>query len=239
MTLRVVGAGLGRTGTASLQIALEHLGFGPCYHMKELLMDPSRAPLWVSAAEGNPDWEQVFHGYASTVDYPGCSFWRELMGVYPEAKLLLSVRDPDQWFDSTQGTIFGDQTTAMITGTPVQRLFDQTVWKDFGGHIHDRPFMVEYFKRHNAEVQRSVPADRLLVYEVTQGWEPLCRFLAVPVPDMPFPRINTREDWSRRHASGDRTPTGGSAVPGGAPTLEEVRRMLKEQPRGGSGSSGS
>jgi hypothetical protein len=225
VALRLIGAGLGRTGTLSLKGALERLGLGPCYHMSELLVDPSRAPLWVAAAEGQPRWEEIFNGYAATVDYPGCSFWRELARAYPEAKVLLSVRDPDKWFESTQETIFADSMSGMLTGSPLRRFFETTVWKHFGERIHDRAFMVEYFKSHSAAVQQEISAERLLVYDVAQGWEPLCGFLGVPVPDVPFPRVNTREEHLRLQAM----LRGGD----GAPNLEEVRRILQERHRKG------
>jgi hypothetical protein len=134
------------------------------------------------------------------VDYPGCTFWRQLAQAYPTAKVLLSVRDPDKWFDSTQATIFSDHMTAPLLNSPLKDFFDKTVWKDFGDRIHDREFMVAAFKRHNAEVERAIPKERLLVYEVSQGWEPLCRFLDVPVPDGPFPRVNSTEEHQQMRA---------------------------------------
>src|SRR5262245_22761171 len=98
MALKVVGAGLGRTGTLSLKLALEQIGFGPCYHMVEVMMRPeTAAPLWIKAADGNPDWEAIFNGYAASVDYPGCAFWQQLADFYPDAKVILTVRDPEQW----------------------------------------------------------------------------------------------------------------------------------------------
>jgi Sulfotransferase domain len=221
MTLRLIGAGLGRTGTASLKIALERIGFGPCYHMSELMMDPSRAPLWVRAAEGHPDWSAVFDGYASSVDYPGCTFWRELLEVYPDAKVLLSVRDPDKWFESTQATIFSAGMMGMLAASPLRTFIEQTVLKDFGERIHDRAFMVEYFRRHSAEVQAAVPRDRLLVYDVVQGWEPLCQFLQLPVPHAPFPRVNTREEHQRLQ----------EMLRSGPPDLENIRAALKDRVR--------
>jgi hypothetical protein len=226
MTLRLIGAGLGRTGTASLKMALEHIGFGPCYHMSELLIDPSRAPLWEAAADGKADWESVFRGYVATVDYPGCAFWRELAQRYPTSKVLLSVRDPDKWFESTQETIFSPPMTGMITGSPLKSFFEKTVLRAFGERIHERAFMVDYFKCHSAEVRAAIPGERLLVHEVGQGWEPLCEFLGVPVPDTPFPRINTREEHQRLQAllrSG----------PGGQAGFEEIRRRLKERTQKG------
>src|SRR5437870_2958107 len=106
MALKVIGAGLGRTGTLSLKLALEELGFGPCHHMAEVMLHLESVPLWIQAADGNPDWEAIYKGYAATVDYPGCFFWRELEKFYPDAKIILTVRDPEQWFESTQATIF-------------------------------------------------------------------------------------------------------------------------------------
>lgn len=225
MALRLIGAGLGRTGTLSLKVALERLGFGPCYHMSELLVDPSRAQLWVAAAEGQPTWEEIFKGYAATVDYPGCTFWRELSHAYPAAKVLLSVRDPDKWFESTQETIFADSMSAMLKGSPLRSFFETTVWKHFGERIHDRAFMVDSFKSHSAAVQKEIAPERLLVYDVAQGWEPLCGFLGVPVPDMPFPRVNTREEHQRLQAM--------LRGAGGEANLEKVRGILQERHRKG------
>jgi len=196
MALKVIGAGLGRTGTLSLKMALEQLGIGPCYHMVEVMMHPEAAALWIGAANGKPDWDAIFHGYAATVDYPGCSFWRELSAFYPDAKVLLSLRDPDQWFESTQATIFSAQAMEMIGRSPMKPFLEKTVWNEFGDRIHDRDFMVDAFRRHNAAVQQAIPKERLLVYEPGQGWEPICEFLGVPVPASPFPHANSREEMA-------------------------------------------
>jgi hypothetical protein len=198
MTLQVIGVGLGRTGTLSLKLALERLGLGPCYHMAELMMNPERTPLWIAAADGKPDWDAVFAGYSSTTDYPACLYWRELAAKYPEAKLILTKRDKDKWFESTQATIFSEPMTARITGTPVEPFFQKTIWKNLGPHIHDRAFMTSYFDKHNAAVEAGAAKKRLLVYDVAQGWEPLCKFLGVPVPDSPFPKVNSREEMQAR-----------------------------------------
>src|SRR5262245_22285156 len=200
MSLRLIGAGLGRTGTLSLKLALERLGLAPCYHMAELFMNPTHAALWVRAADGTPDWNALLGQYAATVDYPGCMFWGDLAQAYPSAKVLLSVRDPDKWFDSTQATIFSEHMQAPLRGSPLHEFFAKTVWKDYGDRIHDRDFMVATFKAHNADVERAIPKERLLVYEVSQGWEPLCRFLNVPVPDEPFPRVNSTEEHQQMRA---------------------------------------
>ncbi len=200
MGLKLVGAGLGRTGTLSIKLALEQLGFGPCYHMAELFMHPTHAALWADAADGHAEWEAIFGAYASTVDYPGCTFWRDLVRLYPDAKVLLSVRDARSWFDSTQETIFSERSTRSLQDSPLKAFFDKTVWQGFRERIHDREFMIDYFTRHNAEVERTIPPERLLVYEAAQGWEPLCAFLGVPVPDKPFPRVNSREQYAKAHA---------------------------------------
>lgn len=209
MSLKIIGAGLGRTGTLSLKLALEQIGFGPCYHMVEVMLHPEATGLWINAADGNPDWEAIFKGYAATVDYPGCGFWRQLADFYPDAKLLLTVRDPEDWFESTQATIFSPESVKRLGATPMASFIQKTAWRAFGDRIHDRQFMVDHFKRHNEEVQRSIPANRLLVYEVKQGWEPVCRFLNVPVPSTPFPRRNSREEMSAMMAS-HRTEGGGA-----------------------------
>ncbi|HEY6455538.1 MAG TPA: sulfotransferase [Steroidobacteraceae bacterium] len=224
MPLEVIGAGLGRTGTVSLKLALEQLGFGPCYHMTELLMHPDHAAGWVRAADGHPDWEGIFSGYAATVDYPGCSFWRELARRYPSAKVLLSVRDPDQWFESTQATIFSDASSATLNASPLRGFFEKTVWRDLSDRVHDRAFMVELFRRHNAEVERTIPKERLLVYNVTQGWTPLCNFLGAPIPDNPFPCTNSRDEYAARSAA--RAKAAASTI---AEWGEEIRAHLNRQ----------
>jgi hypothetical protein len=199
MSLQVIGAGLGRTGTLSLKLALEQLGLGPCYHMAELMMNPERAPLWIAAADGKPDWDAIFAGYSSTTDYPACIYWRELAQKYPDAKLILTKRDKEKWFESTQATIFSEGMSARIRGTPIEKFFEKTVWKGVGfERLHDREAMISYFEKHNAAVEAGVAKKRLLVYDVAQGWEPLCQFLGVAVPDAPFPKVNTREEMQAR-----------------------------------------
>jgi hypothetical protein len=221
MPLQVIGAGLGRTGTMSLKIALEQLGFRGCYHMSEVIANPAYTGGWIEAADGRPDWERVFAGYAATVDYPACTFWRELAAAYPAAKVVLSVRDPDHWFESTQATIFSAAMSSRLAASPAREFFEKTVWRDFGERIGDREFMTAAFERHNAEVQRSIPSDRLLVYEVAQGWEPLCEFLEAPVPSVPFPRVNSREEMAAMLASVDES---------NAPmSLEQMSAVVRER----------
>jgi hypothetical protein len=201
MTLKVIGAGYPRTGTSSLKLALEQLGFGRCHHMREVIMDLPSARLWVEAADGHPDWERIFEGYQSCTDAPGCSFWRELADLYPDAKVLLSVRDPEQWFESTQATVFSDEMLGRQMGTPMAEFFSKIVTREFGEHIHDREFMLAQFERRTQEVIAAIPVPRLLVYDVKEGWEPLCAWLGVPVPEGAFPHTNTREEMLQLRAA--------------------------------------
>jgi len=204
MALDVVGAGLGRTGTKSLQTALNMLGLGPCHHMVEVFAHPESVALWIAAGAGRPDWDAIFKDYRSMVDYPGAAYWRELADHYPGARVLLSVRDPDQWFDSTQATIFapgGGVDRAMAdTDNPLAAFFRSFSGR-FNANIHDRATMTDYFRRHNEEVKATIPPERLLVYEVGSGWEPLCAFFGVPVPAEPYPSENSRGEFIARVAS--------------------------------------
>lgn len=195
MALKVIGAGLGRTATFTMKFALEHIGLGPCLHMSEVFAGARRnVPLWTNVAAGKPDWETVFDGFQSTTDYPACSFWRELADYYPEAKVLLTVRDADSWFDSVNETIFSERMQGSLRGTPQERMMQGTVYAPFGDKIGDRAFMTDWFERRNQEVIDTIPAERLLVFHPKQGWEPLCEFLGVPVPPEPFPRVNSRDE---------------------------------------------
>jgi hypothetical protein len=215
MTLHIIGAGFGRTGTLSLKAALEELGFGPCYHMIELFGHPEHISLWEAARRGEPvDWEMLFEGYRSTVDWPGCTFYKELLRTYPDAKVLLTVRDPGAWHDSVARTIYASSATKTsapsrlraitnrFVSSPVKATMamnDQLVWKQtFGGAFEDRNHAIEVFNRHNEEVTQHVPADQLLVYQVQDGWEPLCEFLGVDVPqDRPFPHLNDTKTFRK------------------------------------------
>ena len=191
MPLDVIGAGLGRTGTLSLKLALEQLGFGPCYHMMEVRAVPERLEHWNRVAAGEPvDWEEVFRGFRATVDWPACNYWRELMARYPSAKVILSQRDADGWFRSTQATIFSDQVQSQAPPSVVKILTDLV-----GTDLKDRERCIAAYERHNAAVRAGVPPEKLLVFDAKHGWEPLCAFLGVRVPDAPFPSVNTTEQF--------------------------------------------
>jgi hypothetical protein len=224
MALQIIGAGLGRTGTLSLKLALEQLGFLKCYHMVEVLMNPAHAPLWVEAADGRPEWDRIFDGYAASVDYPGGRYWRELSEFYPEAKVILTVRDAERWFESTQATIFSPQNRERVGFPELGEFFEKTVFSHFGVGINDREFMLEAFERHNDDVRNTISPDRLLVLDVKQGWEPLCEFLDVPVPDTPFPRTNSREEMAAMNAAASEARR--AQTP---PTIDQVGEMLRQR----------
>ena len=205
MPLKVIGAGLGRTGTLSLKVALEELGFSKCYHMTEVFAHQGHAQVWDAAARGEPvDWEALFRGYRATVDWPGCNFYKEFLRLYPEAKVILTVRDPERWYDSARQTIYYVRSTFPGWVTPfvprvrhLLRMLDRLIWDGkFDGRFEDKDHAIGVFNRHNEEVQRTVPPDRLLVYEVKEGWGPLCSFLGVPIPEgKPFPHLNDAEEF--------------------------------------------
>jgi len=210
MSMKIIGAGLGRTGTASLKVALETLGVGRCYHMSEVLQNPASNVDWINAANGKPDWDRIFDGYGATVDYPGCTFWRELADYYPHAKILLSVRDPNSWFESVNDTIMSGGFRQFTSNSPWGEMLQKVIYDTLDNRIEDRDFMVSYFENRNAEISAAMPADRLLVYQVKEGWAPLCKFLGVPVPDMEFPRINSRDETKQLLAQ--MTADGGGAL---------------------------
>jgi hypothetical protein len=199
MTLKVVGTGLGRTGTKSMQTALNMLGVGPCHHMVEVFGHPESMNLWIDAAEGRPNWEAIFDGYQSVVDYPGAYFWRELTAHHPDAKVLHTTRDPDKWFDSTQATIFNPAGGAGSPDDSLRGRFFASWMGTMRGHLADRAFMTDYFRRHDEAVVAAIPADRLLVFQVGEGWDRLCAFLGVPVPDAPYPSENSTADFVARN----------------------------------------
>jgi hypothetical protein len=204
--MQLIGAGLPRTGTLSQKVALEMIGLGPCYHMVNVLSDLPQADLWLEALDGSAQWDRIFGGFESTVDWPGGFFYRELIEVYPDARVLLSVRDPESWERSMRDTVWavrhGESLLRLLSSAQAHvfgpwdaylRMVDGMLWKDrgtFAGANAEPSQMIERMLKHHDEVQRTVPADRLLVWSVADGWEPLCEFLEVPVPDAPFPRVN-------------------------------------------------
>ena len=214
--MKVIGAGFGRTGTTSLKAALETLGFGSAYHMTEVFTHPEHVGFWEAARRGERvDWQSFFSGYGVAVDWPACAFYEELMEAFPEAAVILTARDPERWYESTRDTIYEIRKASAgpapvrlafaLTGllapgvTGIARLADEIVWNGtFDGRFGDRRHAIETFKRHNERVRRRVPPERLLVYDVKEGWAPLCEFFGVEVPNTPFPHLNDTREMRRR-----------------------------------------
>jgi hypothetical protein len=207
MNLEVIGAGFGRTGTQSLKIALERLGVGPCYHMLEVFNNVEHVALWAAATRGEkPDWDTLFADYRSTVDWPACSFWRELATANPSAKILLSFRDSEAWYTSFKNTIY-QAMNAEIPKEPswaaesLRTSRELILERALGGRADDREHVIRCYEEHNAAVRREVPADRLILYEVGAGWQPLCDALDLPIPNEPYPNTNTTQDFQARMES--------------------------------------
>jgi Sulfotransferase domain len=211
--MRLIGAGLPRTGTLSQKVALEMLGFAPCYHMVNVLGDLDLALAWRRALDGDANWDEIFGDNQATVDWPGSYFYRELLDVYPDAKVLLSVRDGDAWAASMRDTIWGHfySDELFMHLSEARRKVDPKwdayidmcieMWRRSGliwSEELDLDWMSAAVDRYHADVQRNVPADRLLVWTAKDGWEPLCEFLEVPVPDQPFPHLNDSETYVQR-----------------------------------------
>jgi hypothetical protein len=190
-TLQVVGAGFGRTGTLSMRTALLRLGFGPCDHMVENEEHPERFALWDEAlrqktADEPIDWRPLLTGFQAIVDWPGAYFWRELTTAHPEAKVVLTVRDPERWVDSISATIFAMSDEQLPEGSR-----DIIFTRTFNDRLTDRAHCLAVFAQHVQAVRETIAPNRLLVFDVREGWEPLCAFLGVPVPvDEPFPHVN-------------------------------------------------
>ena len=203
MTLQVIGSGFGRTGTLSLKLALETLGFTPCHHMEEVFENPPQVPFWQDIAAGlTPDWNKVYAGYSAQVDWPGCHVWRENAAAFPQAKVLHSRRPEEKWWSSFSRTIGKLMTIQNTLEVPphVRDMMDvimEIIGKQtFAGRWTDRDSALAAYRKREADVRAAIPASRLLVFDVAEGWGPLCTFLQVPVPDTPFPNRNqTAEFW--------------------------------------------
>lgn len=211
--MRLIGAGVPRTGTLSQKVALEMLGLAPCYHMVNVLADLDLAPAWRRALDGDADWDEIFGDHQATVDWPGSYFYRDLLEFYPDSKVLLSVRDGDSWAASMRDTIWGhfysDELFKHLSEArrKVDPKWDAYIdmciemWRRSGliwSEELDLDWMSAAVDRYHAEVKRNVPADRLLVWSAKDGWGPLCEFLEVPVPDQPFPHMNDSETYVQR-----------------------------------------
>jgi len=198
--MKLIGAGFGRSGTMSIKAALEMLGYKPCYHMKIAIYRYHHMHFFLRAWRGKKaNWKKFFRRYNAVVDWPTCSFYKDLMIEYPEAKILLNVRDPEDWYDSMFETIWAIQKAFPWWFFKIIRtIHNEIIWNgNLKGDFEDREKMISHYKKWIEEVKRTVPAERLLVYKVKEGWKPMCDFLGVPVPDKPFPFINERKSFKR------------------------------------------
>ncbi|WP_223477965.1 sulfotransferase family protein [Oricola indica] len=205
MALEIIGAGFGRTGTYSLKAALERLGFGPCHHMSEVIGDPEQIRLWKEAAEGRPDYARIFAGFRSAVDFPVSAFWQEVLAATPGAKVILSDRDPEDWYGSFSQTILPlilDKTSWPEDRRAWFEMIDRVIIGKALGGRRDRDGILAAYRANAAAAGALVAEGRALVFRARDGWEPLCRFLGLEVPDEPYPVTNPRAEFFASVKSG-------------------------------------
>lgn len=176
--------------------ALTILGFGPCHHMYEVMGNPVQKPLCRAMVAGGPKvWDSLFDEYTSCVDWPSAAYWRELIEVYPEAKVILTWRSAESWWDSFSRTILpgikGGEDPAAVGKVLIEA-------QVFGGRLDDRDHAMALYRANVEAVMAEVPAGRLLVHRLGDGWAPLCAHLGVPVPDVPYPHGNSAEAFHNR-----------------------------------------
>jgi hypothetical protein len=203
--VKVIGTGFGRTGTDSMREALNLLGFGPCHHMRDLLADAAHRDLWrelnanLDGPEPIPSWGQLLGGYGSCIDWPSAAYWPLLVDAFPEAKVLLTYRTAESWWRSFEKTIL--PLISVDPSVPQPRGSDMISGRVFGGKL-ERDHCIAVYEANVARVKREVPAERLLVHTIGDGWEPLCEFLNAPVPSVAYPRSNSTDDFNREHDKG-------------------------------------
>ena len=212
MSIKIIGAGYGRTGTKSLKMALEKLGYGKCYHMEELFRNPSGIAHWKNAYEKQKvDWEALFKNYQSIVDFPGAIYYKEIANAFPDTKVILSVRDPEAWYQSVRSTIYGfDPGSAIKLKMLFKMPFSETarnlfqvimqsnkaIWDNyFEGKFDNKNYAIRRFHQHIEEVKKVIPKQQLLIFEAKDGWNPLCKFLGKEIPSEPYPNSNKKADF--------------------------------------------
>ena len=215
MSLKVIGTGLGRTGTYSLKLAIEQLGVGKCYHMVELFQQPERLKYFKKAEKGEEvNWNELFNGYKAAVDYPVARYYKQITEFYPEAKVIHTLRDPEEWYESASATIFwaSNPYSLRILKMAVHLPFSSEARRripvlmynrklselEFGKDLENKEKVIKRYNKHYEEVIKTIPDDRLLLFDPKSGWEPLCRFLKLPVPLIPYPKSNTRKEFLDR-----------------------------------------
>ena len=203
MGLKVIGANFGRTATMSLKQGLEILGFEKCYHMSEVVVHPEHVKLWLDAWQGKDIWTTLFAGYQAAVDWPAAAFWPQLMHVYPEAKIVLSIRDADKWFESARNTIFQSMDSNLLAKdkvlrTRIEMLKEIIVDGTFDGDLTDKDKCIKIYKDNIERCKSEVPSDRLIEFDPSLGWEPLCRGLDCKIPQEPYPYVNKAAEFAHR-----------------------------------------
>lgn len=206
MTLSVISAGFGRTGTMSLKVALEELGLGPCHHMIEVIHNgEAQVPLWNAALAGKPDYAAIYDGYRSAVDWPTAAFWQDVAEAYPDAKIILSSRSAESWYASISETILATvwaPETWPPQATEWFKMVSKVLERSFGD-AREKDELIATFHAHEANVKATVPPERLLVHSAKDGWGPLCAFLEIPVPLTPYPRTNSKEEFFQHMKDAD------------------------------------
>jgi len=199
MALKIIGTGFGRTGTLSLKVALEQLGFGPCHHMKEVMLNREQAEWFSQASKGiEVDWIDVFRNYKSAVDWPAVAYYKNIANTFPEAKIILGIRDPNSWYKSVSETIYNVVPSFPMwirfifpRSDKVLRMIEKTIWQgEFSGRFEDKDFAIKVFNEHIKSVKEAFPVERILIHSPKDGWQPLCDFLGVEIPDTPYPWEN-------------------------------------------------
>lgn len=201
MTLEIIGAGFGRTGTNSLKIALELIGYNPCYHMNEVVQNPIHVKFWNDVALDIPmDWSQFFNLYKAAVDWPVAAFTKELYATFKNSKVILTVRDPESWYESTKNTIFvgmanWEKIEHKATKNRLKMAKNIIIDGIFSGKYHDKSHCISVYQEHLTDIKKTIAQNDLLEFDVSDGWKPLCEFLNLEIPKVPFPYTNTRENF--------------------------------------------
>jgi len=213
MAIKIIGAGFPRTGTMTLKTALEILGFNKTYHYKDLIADSKKLRFWLELENtGQTDFDALFKGFEATVDFPGYPYYKILLKKYPDAKVILTKRDFEKWYESTYKTIWKSARKPIIDRLKlfIRKLFNKNLraifkcikfmrrvyLKDqFNNNFSSKAHAKNIFFKHIEEVITYVPKKQLLVYDVSEGWEPLCHFLEIPIPNQAFPHLNKKEHF--------------------------------------------
>lgn len=215
MSIKVIGLGMGRTGTSSLKLALQKLGYGACYHMKDLINNPADVRYWKEIDRyGETNWQSLFGNYQSAVDFPTIGYYKDILRAYPDAKVILTVRDDESWYKSAIQTILNAEpgfldkikmsfrlpfSSRLRSLMQVFKLSKKFWLKNIGNDYKDKEKAIRFFRQWNEQIKQEIGEENLLVYNVAEGWLPLCKFLGTPVPAEPFPKTNSRNEFKDKN----------------------------------------